>query len=276
MKSAKVEELFHYHPESHYLSQKDIADVDPSLKVVSGKLYNTLECQLVRIEDFFHECFFLTNLSLSSPTHLAHIRTNQLNFHSINTCLDLGVPIAADGICTTTNQFRMAVQFTFAPSPINSNLWKQFWELALAFVQQNIIYRIIYKKIPHKQLLHRIHPSQHLNGFCAICNDQPDSTAHFFTCPQSPVFWDKPIQEYLWPTKIVSITASIYSLNFSSLRPNTTYQETSSTAIIIIVLSEIWKAHWRYIFDSQPLSFWHYSYQHKVCYHQKNQQRFLF
>ncbi|KAG1252718.1 hypothetical protein G6F68_011659 [Rhizopus microsporus] len=146
----------------------------------------------------------------------------------------------------------MAVQFTFAPSPINSNLWKQFWELALAFVQQNIIYRIIYKKIPHKQLLHRIHPSQHLNGFCAICNDQPDSTAHFFTCPQSPVFWDKPIQEYLWPTKIVSITASIYSLNFSSLRPNTTYQETSSIAIIIIALSEIWKAYRRCIFDSQP------------------------
>jgi hypothetical protein len=143
LKSAKVEELFHYHPEGHYLSQKDIADVDPSLKVVSGKLYNTLERQLVRIEDFFHECFFLTNLSLSSPAHLAHIQTNQLNFHSIKIRLDLGVPIAADGICTTTKQFRMAVQFTFAPSPINSNLWKQFWELALAFVQQNIIYRII-------------------------------------------------------------------------------------------------------------------------------------
>ncbi|KAG1136960.1 hypothetical protein G6F37_008053 [Rhizopus arrhizus] len=148
LKSAKVEELFHYHPEGHYLSQKAIADVDPSLKVVSSKLYNTLERQLVRIEDFFHECFFLTNLSLSSPAHLAHIRTNQLNFHSIKIRLDLGVPIAADAICTTTKQFRMAVQFTFAPSPINSNLWKQFWELALAFVQRNVIYRIIYKKLP--------------------------------------------------------------------------------------------------------------------------------
>ncbi|KAG1140148.1 hypothetical protein G6F37_001803 [Rhizopus arrhizus] len=172
LKSTKVERFFQYYPEGHYLSQKAIADVAPSLKVINHKLYKALERQLDRIEDFFYECFFPTNLSLSSPAHSAQLSLLQ-------------------------------------------------------------------------------NPSR--SGFCAICNDQPDSAAHFFfTCPQSSVFWDKLIQEFLWPTNIASIIASICSLNFSSLRPNTTYQEISSIAIIIIALSEIWKAHWRYIFDSQP------------------------
>jgi hypothetical protein len=122
LKSTKVERLFQCHPEGHYLSQKAIADAAPSLKVINRKLYKALERQLDRIEDFFYECFFPTNLSPSSPAHSALIRISQLNFHSFKTRLDLGVSIATDDTCTATKQFRMAVQSTFAPSLINSNL----------------------------------------------------------------------------------------------------------------------------------------------------------
>lgn len=255
LKTVKVEELYQYHPEGHYLSQKSIAEVTPSLRIVTRKLHKAIERQLIRIEDFFYECFFQTTLTLSSPVHLAHIRSNQLNFRSFKSQLDLGVPIDTEDLCTTTKQFRMAVQSNFAPSRIKSTLWQRFWKLALTFVQRNIIYRIIYNKIPHKQLLHRIHPSQHPDSFCVICGTHTDSTDHFFfSCPQSITFWNALIQEFLWPTAITAIISATHSLDFSSLRSATPYKKSSPAIIIIIALSEIWKSHWRFVFDSQPFT----------------------
>ncbi|KAG1468931.1 hypothetical protein G6F56_003553 [Rhizopus delemar] len=212
LKTVKVEELHQYHPEGHYLSQKSIAEVTPSLRIVTRKLHKAIERQLIRIEDFFYECFFQTTLTLSSPVHLAHIRSNQLNFRSFKSQLDLGVPIDTEDLCTTTKQFRMAVQSNFAPSRIKSTLWQRFWKLALTFVQRNIIYRIIYNKTPHKQLLHRIHPSQHPDSFCVICGTHTDSTDHFFfSCPQSITFWNALIQEFLWPTAITAIISATHT-----------------------------------------------------------------
>ena len=45
----------------------------------------------------------------------------------------------------------------------------------------------------------------------------------------------------------------IYTLDFSYIKPNAEYSKLGSQVLIILALAEIWKSHWRFIFDKQPI-----------------------
>ena len=69
------------------------------------------------------------------------------------------------------------------------------------------------------------------------------------------LFWDKLIQEYLWPgTSLGMIIQSLISLNFNAIKVLAGTTTFKPSLILIVALSEVWKAHWRFIFDQIPLT----------------------
>ncbi|OAD08486.1 hypothetical protein MUCCIDRAFT_105451 [Mucor lusitanicus CBS 277.49] len=84
-----------------------------------------------------------------------------------------------------------------------------------------------------------------------------ESTAHFFFyCEVKQHFWDRLIQEYLWPgTSVALIQQSIQTLKFDRIPVRLDSPTTFEPLVILTVaLAEVWKAHWRFIFDQVPVT----------------------
>jgi hypothetical protein len=77
--------------------------------------------------------------------------------------------------------------------------------------------------------------------------------AHFFfECSTKATFSDLLIRGFLWPGINTELIAScVPNLNFAPLLllSSTSYK---APILIITALSELWKAHWRLVFDNQP------------------------
>jgi hypothetical protein len=141
-------------------------------------------------------------------------------------------------------------------SRITDLQWSMFWSFTLTAVPRNIVYRYIIGKIPHRSLLHRVIPQSFLSNMCPICCIYIENADHLlFTCPSKPNIWKAIIFEFLWPTiEIEDIIQAITSLDFS----NVNYSQKSDISapnIIFLTLAQIWKAHYRYIFDDTPFQF---------------------
>ncbi|KAI8334555.1 hypothetical protein BD560DRAFT_414440, partial [Blakeslea trispora] len=71
----------------------------------------------------------------------------------------------------------------------------------------------------------------------------------FFRCPPKFLFWNHLIREFLWPdTTIDLIFSALSTLNFSNIRclPSSRVE---ADYLLIIALSEVWRAHWLFIFN---------------------------
>ncbi|KAI8636569.1 hypothetical protein BD408DRAFT_323060, partial [Parasitella parasitica] len=140
-------------------------------------------------------------------------------------------------------------------SSIPATAWSSFWCLSLTMIQRNVLYRFINNCIPHQSLLQRIFPTVHTSSLCAVCSSVEDSVDHFlFTCPSKASVWQGVISEFLWPkVTIADIRHSILNLDFYNIR----YSQkplAPSYIIVIITLANVWKAHFRFIFQQQPFS----------------------
>ncbi|GAN03558.1 hypothetical protein MAM1_0043d03013 [Mucor ambiguus] len=138
---------------------------------------------------------------------------------------------------------------------IVSAQWSFFWSLSLTMIQRNVVYRLISKCIPHQSLLHLRFPTVHLSPLCVVCSLVDDSIDHFlFVCSLKVAVWQGIISEFLWPTKtIADICHSLLSLDFHNIRYSQR-PHASSHHIVIIAMSNIWKAHYRLIFDQTPFA----------------------
>ena len=131
-----------------------------------------------------------------------------------------------------------------------SAAWGRFWALSFTYVQRNVIYRLLHKKVNTRFQLHVIDPVLHPATTCLCCLHHTETINHFFfTCPSKFSFWTGLIKEFLWPgTSVTDLQTSILSLNFEKIlvRPSCPHEP---AIILIVAISELWKAHWRFVID---------------------------
>jgi hypothetical protein len=137
---------------------------------------------------------------------------------------------------------------------ISAASWTKFWRLSLIFTQRNVLYRFIHGEIPNRLLLSQVFPARYSSGDCLLCSTTESIAHFFFDCPTKSAFWELLIREFLWPGATTqTISSCIQHLNFTSLSCSPRCSA-KADILIIVALSELWKAHWRFVFDNKPFS----------------------
>jgi hypothetical protein len=119
---------------------------------------------------------------------------------------------------------------------------------------RNVVYRLIFGKIPNRQLLHFIREQHVPSPKCLLCPNCNEDIYHMlFFCPSKTNIWKETIFGFLWPT--VTIPGIIYAINTLDFYNVHYCQKPNTPAHIIIftTLTQLWKAHFRFIFDEEPL-----------------------
>ncbi|ORE03289.1 hypothetical protein BCV72DRAFT_296443 [Rhizopus microsporus var. microsporus] len=130
--------------------------------------------------------------------------------------------------------------------------WKSFWRMDVPLPARNVWFRLIHGKLPAASNLHKIIPS--FSPFCRLCNrSSPSETScHFLIdCRKKYLAW-KLIWAHFFPLSPWSrhvLLQAILHLNFPQ---QNSVQSLDSSSIFGCSLLMIWKAHWRFIFDSTP------------------------
>ncbi|KAI8636625.1 hypothetical protein BD408DRAFT_355313, partial [Parasitella parasitica] len=253
IKDMTVSDVFQYNANRQFLHWRDTQDSTlRRWKQAPTKLFRGIQSGDLQLQPFFqslcYPCISSSSTSASSSTIDFTPFALQLEFPNGATVLSK----------ISTKTFRQACSDTFVPtclSSISSDFWTLFWALALTMLQRNVVYRFINNKIPHKSLLHRLFPGQHPSPLCAICSLTVDSPSHFlFYCPAKANIWQAVVFEFLWPTvSIHDIIQAIRSFDFYDIR----YSRKSSvpaSLIVFIALTNIWRAHFCFIFDGTPFT----------------------
>ncbi|EPB80951.1 hypothetical protein HMPREF1544_12357, partial [Mucor circinelloides 1006PhL] len=94
----------------------------------------------------------------------------------------------------------------------------------------------------------------HLSPMCAVCSAYVNSCDHFlFSCAPKALVWQNTITEFLWPTvSIQDIKHSLLSLDFYTIRYSQK-PRAPSHVVVFITLANIWKAHYRWVFNQQTV-----------------------
>jgi hypothetical protein len=219
LKSATVGDLFELQTSGFFLSPIAVSRLPHHFTFVARRFHQALARANCLLHPFFRACLERTTLSLYSQDDRPHIQP-LLNFASFRN--GLFIQPNDDNFAYSqgrTRRFRhMVLEATERRLPtthaIAASSWKAFWALFLHHTQRNVFYRLIHHKIPTR--LHRSQCNSANDPLCAICLTVVESTDHFFFyCEVKQHFWDRLIQEYLWPgTSVNTIKQSIHSLNF--------------------------------------------------------------
>jgi endonuclease/exonuclease/phosphatase family metal-dependent hydrolase len=254
MKEMTVADVFTYNVDRRFFHWKD--SQDPTLrhwKYAPRKLFHGLQTGDLQLQPFFQ--------SLCQPMDSSGPTVDPLppvSFSPFVKQLEIfqGVDIVSK---ISTKTFRQAcVSATVAPAHLSSITmihWQWFWRLALTMVQRNVVYRYINHCIPHKSRLHRVYPALHPSDLCSICSSSSDSSEHFlFHCPAKASVWQAVIFEFLWPTvSIPDIIQATKTLDFYNIRYSQR-REVPASVIVFITLANIWRSHFRTVFDSTPFT----------------------
>ncbi|OAC98579.1 hypothetical protein MUCCIDRAFT_115500 [Mucor lusitanicus CBS 277.49] len=98
----------------------------------------------------------------------------------------------------------------------------------------------------------------HPSPLCPICSTTIETAVHFlFYCPPKATVWRAIIFKFLWPTvSIQDIIQAVQSLDFYDIRYNQR-SEVSASIIVIITLTNRWRAHFRTVIDAAPFEVQH-------------------
>ena len=127
---------------------------------------------------------------------------------------------------------------------MNMGSFKRFWILALSTIQRNTVFRLVFQKIPTRLFLSRSLDSP---PSCLICSDIEDIFLFFFRCLPKFLFWDHLIREFMWPDTTIDLIFSTFS-NIRCLPSS----RVEAYYLLVIALSEVWRAHWLFIFNDTP------------------------
>ena len=261
LKTATVGDIYELQGSGFYLTPIPGDRLPSHLKVVTRRFHLAVTRDHLHLQPFFRACLDRTSLSLYSQADRPHIQAS-LNFASFRRGLQIQPSDAnfAYPQGRTRNFRQMILTATERMLPrtqsIAASAWKAFWALFLNHTQRNVLYRLIHHKIP-SQLKRSLYNNSAIDPQCTICLTVVESTDHFFFyCEVKQHFWDRLIQEYLWPgTSLQLVLQSIRTLQFDRIpvRPEaaTTFEP---LVIIIVALAEVWKAHWRFTFDNVPVT----------------------
>ena len=260
LKDQTINTLFELQAVGLYLTPIPINRLPRELHIVTRRFYNALATANCIFYPFFRACLEASPLHLYNPEDLPQIQA-MLQFASFRKGLHIQHhdDDFAESKYRTRNFRKMVIQATTRRLPAtqvtSTTFWNQFWALFLNHSQRNVLYRLVQRKIPTKLYRLQCNPAEN-DPLCCLCLTIVESTNHlFFYCREKRLFWDNLIQEYLWPgTSLGMIIQSLISLNFNAIKVLAGTTTFKPSLILIVALSEVWKAHWRFIFDQIPLT----------------------
>ncbi|CEP10963.1 hypothetical protein [Parasitella parasitica] len=235
LKSVTAGDIFELQASGFFLSPIPSNRLPNHLTFVAHRFRQALTRVDCLLRPFFRACLERTALSLYSQDDRPHIQAmlNLSSFHK-----DLHIQPSDDNFAYSqgrTRSFRqMVLEATERRLPatqaIAASSWKAFWALFLDHTLRNVFYRLIHHKIPTR--LYSSHCNSSDDPRCAICLTVVESMDHFFFyCEVKQHFWDRLIQECLWPDSPTAFDLLV---------------------IFNVALAEVWKAHCRFIFDAVP------------------------
>ena len=260
LKTVTVGDIFELQGPGFFLTAIPGNRLPSDIRVVTHRFHFAVIRDRFIFQPFFRACLDPTPLNLFSQDDHPHIQA-LLNFASFRRGLHIQ---PTDPNFTypqgRTRSFRQmvlkATERTLPSLPnIAASSWNAFWALFLNHTHRNVLYRLLQDKIPTR--LSRSRYNYTFEPHCAICLTMVESTDHFFFyCEVKQHFWDRLIQEYLWPgTSVNIVKESILTLNFDHIYARLDSPTNFEPLVIFIVaLAEVWKAHWRFIFDNAPLT----------------------
>ncbi|KAG0735902.1 hypothetical protein G6F57_011577 [Rhizopus arrhizus] len=201
-KDMSVSDVFMYNNELDIIQRRTIDNIDQRYRRSVNKLIRAIASGSLQIFYFFGKhCYSNTNTGVS--TSLGN--TSPSLFTSFIDCLKFHLPSAYN---------RRATHPT-----IPCANWLAFWSLSPTCIERNFIYRLIHRKIPHKDCLYHLLSRPGISPYCSICVVSIDSIDHFFfSCPLKYLVWQEVIREFLWPTlDIAKIRHALCSLDFSEV-----------------------------------------------------------
>ncbi|KAG0860955.1 hypothetical protein G6F17_000531 [Rhizopus arrhizus] len=209
----QMKDLFQYNPQTHTIASIPHADMDNRFKRAANKIFRGVEASKLFLSYFFAQFYPIRRL-------LA-IHTSTKSFTDVTT-----------KICRKTcNQLNPAPNYL---TDILPQRWLAFWSLHLTATQRNVIYRLINKKIPHKDILHKFFPDKFDTPNCSFCASTVDSLQHFlFDCPAKQVVWQGLVREFLWPTVD---TQDIFKA-FTTLDHSSYCQSSDITAESVLIIA---------------------------------------
>ncbi|CEP19709.1 hypothetical protein [Parasitella parasitica] len=259
LKSAVVGDIFELQATGFFLTPIPADRLPRLIKFVAQKFHNALARADCLLHPFFRVCLDPSPIDLYNQDDRPEIQA-ALNFASFRKGLHIkstDPPFLE--LHGRTKAFRqMVVDSTTRKLPkteaISSSSWLQFWALFLNHSQRNVLYRFIYNKIPTKLLRHQFNASN--DPRCSICLTVVESTAHFFFyCEVKESFWERLILEYLWPgTTFWVIINALSTLNFHAIEVLPQKTSLPSSLVLIVAVAEIWRLHWKFIFDDVPFT----------------------
>jgi hypothetical protein len=190
--------------------------------------------------------------------HFPSVNASTSSLHSLFDSIDFGSNVSfldAKAYRTARSQHTSAPTYLTKVSDIR---WRWIWSLTMICCLLNVVYCLILDEIPNRQLLDFIR-EQHIPSLkrllCPNCNE--GSNRLLFFCPNKANMWKEVIFEFLWfSITIPEIINSTNTLDFYNGRycqkPNM-----SAHFIIFITLAQVWKAHFRFFFDEEPLNISH-------------------
>ena len=130
--------------------------------------------------------------------------------------------------------------------------WKSFWRQPVPLAIRNPWYRLLQNKFPCAELLHKVVPAL-CPPHCRLCgtNTMIEDPEHFLIlCPRKLLVWVQVWDRFFrrTPFSYQKVAQAVFDLHFPPQR----LSMVNNGSIIGCTILAIWKAHWRFIFDSAP------------------------
>ncbi|CAO0789273.1 unnamed protein product [Mucor circinelloides] len=224
------------------LEARTAASIPSDRRRARNKIMRQITTNKVHLQPFFE--------NLIQPHQEDSNRTTEISFSPFTESLHFNNQSGLH-LPVSTRTFRKACTDAYT-SHITSSNWKFFWSLSLTLVQRNVIYRFITKTIPARRLLHYFQIAD--TPLCPICGNEENAVHLLFLCPDKVSTWKAIIFEFLWPTVSVDdIIQACTTLDFDPIKYVSKHY-TTAPMVVLVTLSNIWRAHFRLIFSSAPFT----------------------
>jgi hypothetical protein len=142
--------------------------------------------------------------------------------------------------------------------PVSALTWKMFWRLTMPHRCRTFWFRFLHDCLPTRVNLHHRIPNLFPSPMCHVCSIAAENSTHMlFSCPTKLPFWKSFFHEFfICPSDTPSLqTLFLSALSQLSFPPVRHPQDIPLRPhqIFSAALTTIWQAHWRFVFDDQPI-----------------------
>lgn len=172
----------------------------------------------------------------------------------LSSYLDVRTRVISSKTYRAVRYSRLMASFSES-SPVHlcsASFWKSFWRQPVPLAIRNPWYRLLQNKFPCAELLHKVVPAL-CPPHCRLCgtNTMIEDPEHFLIlCPRKLLIWVQVWDRFFrrTPFSYQKVAQAVFDLHFPPQR----LSMVNNGSIIGCTILAIWKAHWRFIFDSAP------------------------